>query len=158
MRAIASGYDVHVFYGDAQSYAQGLQVMSSTKAFIQSFCSAGYLDEHGTPCDFASRPNGTSAPVLGLSQVQRAMAQIEAVEKQKATFPPRSAAPKRPRARSPSPELDISDEDEPEGESALAKGWMCWCASSLQLSQSTGTNIAACNYNTSKDSNDRSLQ
>ena len=47
------------------------------------------------------------------------MAQIEAVEKQKASFPPRSAAPKRPRARSPSPELDISDEDEPEGESAL---------------------------------------
>ena len=47
------------------------------------------------------------------------MAKIEAVEKQKAAFPPRSAAPKRPRARSPSPELDISDEDEPEGESAL---------------------------------------
>lgn len=47
------------------------------------------------------------------------MAQIEAVEKQKVSFPPRCAAPKRPPARSPSPELDISDEDEPEGESAL---------------------------------------
>ena len=47
------------------------------------------------------------------------MAQIEAVEKQKASLPSRSAMLKRPRARSPSPELDISDEDEPEGESAL---------------------------------------
>ena len=106
-------------YGDALSYAQRLQLMSSTQAFTQRSSPAGYLDEHGTPCDFASRPHGTSAPVLGLSQVQRAMAKIEAVEKQKAAFPPRSAAAKRPRARSPSPELDISDEDEPEGESAL---------------------------------------
>ncbi len=76
---------------------------------------AGYLDEHGTPRDFATRPNGGTATLLSLTQVQRAMAKIASMEKQKHAAPARPSAPKRPRPRSPSPELDISDDDEPEG-------------------------------------------
>lgn len=95
-----------------------LQTVSgwATKGCQHVVCyNAGYLDEHGTPRDFATRPNGGTATLLSLTQVQRAMARIDSMEKQKHTTPGRSSAPKRPRARSPSPELDISDDDEPEG-------------------------------------------
>ena len=84
-----------------------------------SNCHAGYLDEHGTPRDFASRPNGQTAPLLSLIQVQRAMAKIDSMENNKQMPQARFSAPKRPRARTPSPELDISDEDNLEGQHLL---------------------------------------
>ena len=101
----------------AQRHGQGSirEELLCCGANVCSDYHAGYLDEHGTPRDFATRPNGGTAILLSLTQVQRAMAKIGSMEKQKHLAPARSSAPKRPRARSPSPELDISDDDEPEG-------------------------------------------
>lgn len=101
---------------------------------------AGYLDEHGTPRDFATRPNGGTATLLSLTQVQRAMAKIASMEKQKHAAPARSSAPKRPRPRSPSPELDISDDDEPEGAQCL---WKMFCSITAVRLLSTAS-VAGC--------------